>query len=166
GVSGICKGALAKDNELLIAQELFECLGQVMAVDESKMDIVTAVSGSGPGYLLYLVENIDDSSKRVERIKEIIPDYIKAAKENGFSRIESEFFATTTAKAAISYLEEHPELNALQKFRKQVTSKNGTTQAAIDKLKSGGSLSDAVKAAIKRAKELSEYVNKVIKKRK
>ncbi len=162
GVSGICKGRYAIDEELTRVQELFGLLGEAVIVKEDMMDAVTACSGSGPGYLCYMIED-DEPSKRIEHLKEIIPEYEQAAKDIGFSQDEIKFFATGTGNAVVDYLTEHPGVEAPRELREKVTSKGGTTEAAINTLKSKGTLSEALQAAKKRAKELSENIKEVVK---
>jgi pyrroline-5-carboxylate reductase len=162
GVSGICKGKYASSEDLVIAQKLFGLLGEAVIVKEDMMDAVTACSGSGPGYLCYLIEE-DKPSKRIDHLKKIIPEYEQAAEAIGFSKGEIKYFATTTGNAVIDYLTKHPDDKAPRELREKVTSKGGTTEAAITILKSDGTLSQALQAAKERAKELSENIRESIK---
>ena len=56
-VTCLCKGALATDDDLELVQELFYYLGAVRIIEESMMDAATAISGSGPAYIFYFIEN-------------------------------------------------------------------------------------------------------------
>lgn len=164
GVCGICKGKYATEEDLSTIQSLLECLGKVIVVTEDKMDEVTAVSGSGPGYLCYLVKD-DEPSKRIEHLDRIIPFYEKkVAIECGFSQEEIKIVATDTANTLKKYLIEHPD-EAPKDFCDKVTSKGGTTEAAIDVLKNKGesALGEAIKAAKEKAKELAKEIQDKIK---
>ena len=81
------------------------------------MDVVTAVSGSGPAYFLLLIEALED-----------------AAVELGMDRKTARLLAVETARGAGRMAAESPEAPALQ--RAQVTSKGGTTAAALEVLES------------------------------
>lgn len=164
GVCGICKGKYATEEDLSTIQSLLECLGKVIVVTEDKMDEITAVSGSGPGYLCYLVKD-DAPSKRIEHLDRIIPFYEKkVAIECGFSQDEIKIVATDTANTLKKYLTEHPD-ETPKDFCDKVTSKGGTTEAAIDVLKNKGesALGEAIKAAKERAKELAKEIQDKIK---
>lgn len=164
GVCGICKGKYATEKDLSTIQSLLECLGKVIVVTEDKMDGVTAVSGSGPGYLCYLVKD-DDPSERIEHLDRIIPFYEKkVAIECGFSPDEIKIIATDTANTLKKYLAEHPD-EAPKDFCDKVTSKGGTTEAAINVLKDKGegALGEAIKAAKDKSKELAEQIGNEIK---
>ncbi len=67
--------------------------------------------------------------------------------------MQAEILAKITTEGSIAYLEK-TKLSPSQ-AKKQVVSKGGTTEAALEVLHRGGSLKEAVKAALKRAKELS-----------
>jgi len=164
GVCGICKGKYATEEHLATVKSLLECLGEVILVKEDKMDAVTAVSGSGPGYLCYLVKD-DDPSKRIEHLEKIIPFYEEAAGKIGFSSDEIKIVATASACSVIDYLKKHPEDTAPKDFCDKVTSKGGTTEAAINVLKNKGegSLSEAIEIAEKKAKELANQIENKIK---
>ena len=166
GVCGICKGRYATEDNLLSIKGLLECLGQVIQVNEDKMDAVTAVSGSGPGYLCHLVKD-DVSSERIEHLREIIPLYEKAASKLGFSPDEVKIVATGTAASVVQYLESHTEDEAPRVFCDKVTSEGGTTGAAISVLKNKGekALIEAIEAAEEKAKEIAAKIESEIRKR-
>ncbi len=142
GLTGICKGKYATDKEITIAKNIFECIGNVVVVEEKFIDAITAVSGSGPAYLFLFIEN-----------------YIKAAKALGFSEQVAQQLVLKTVKGSLGLLEESKEAPA--ELRKRVTSKGGTTFAALQVLMSKEVNFDkvfiaALRAAKKRAKELSK----------
>ena len=106
--------------------------------EESQLDAVTALSGSGPAYVFYFLEAM-----------------MQAATEMGLSEAEGRLLAQHTFAGATA-LAQHSAL-APQDLRAQVTSKGGTTHAAITSLESSGvkgSIVKALHAARTRAEEL------------
>ena len=140
GVTGIAKGKSANDNQLALAKDLFETVGQVIVVDEEKINALSTISGSGPAYVFYFAEKL-----------------ITAAKELGFTQKEADqmvratFLGSATLLAASS---ETPEA-----LRVQVTSPNGTTMEAtntFDAYNVEGTIQMATRAALARAIELGK----------
>ena len=147
GMICLCKGRSACDDDLRVAMRIFKYLGTSLLVNEEEMDAVTAISGSGPGYLYYYMEQGKD------RAFHFATALTSAAVAIGFSESVAKILAQVTREGSIAYLKEmklSPE-----EAKKQVASKGGTTQAGLDVLANGGSLLDAVEAAKRRAKELS-----------
>jgi pyrroline-5-carboxylate reductase len=138
GMVALAPGQHATPQDIAAARQWFEAAADVIEVDESKMDTVTAVSGSGPAYFFLLVEQM-----------------IKAGIELGLTPEQATKLATKTAAGAAKMLvqsNERPE-----SLRKKVTSPGGTTQAAIIHLESlnwPAITVDAIKAAEKRGREL------------
>lgn len=114
GVAGICRGRHAQEVDLLRAQRIFEAGGRCIVLDdESLMNAVTAVSGSGPAYFYYFVEMLT-----------------AAGEQAGLSRPQAEALAKNTCLgAAKMMLESGDPPNVL---RHKVTSPGGTTQAALE----------------------------------
>ncbi len=138
GMVAMARGANATDADLQTARTLFEAAATVIEVSEDKMDAVTAVSGSGPAYFFYLVEQM-----------------VQAGVELGLSPQEAHTLATKTALGAGKMLATSSDSPA--DLRRKVTSPNGTTHAAITHLEQAGAgkqMVDAVKAAARRSKEL------------
>jgi len=164
GVCGICKGKHVTEEDLSTVKNLLKCLGQTIQVSEDRMDAVTAISGSGPGYLCYLVKD-DDPSKRIGHLNNLIPAYEKAAAACGFSPDEIKIVATVTASSVALYLKEHPEDNAPEDFCNKVTSEGGTTEAVINVLKEKGegAMGEAVKAGVVKSKEIEAQAKIEIK---
>jgi pyrroline-5-carboxylate reductase len=140
GVTGIAKGKSANDSQLATAKELFETVGQVLIVEEDKINALSTISGSGPAYVFYFAEKL-----------------ITAAKELGFTDKEADqmvratFLGSATLLAASS---ETPET-----LRTQVTSPNGTTMEAtntFDAYNIEGTIQMATRAALARAIELGK----------
>ncbi|MGR3498510.1 MAG: pyrroline-5-carboxylate reductase [Limimaricola soesokkakensis] len=142
GITAIIGNAHATSEQVDLAEELLRAVGQVVRLEsEDQMDGVTAVSGSGPAYVFHLIETM-----------------AKAGEEQGLSPELALQLATATvagAGALADGSDEHPG-----KLRENVTSPNGTTQAALDVLmneKDGFPvlLSRALKAAADRSRELA-----------
>ena len=154
GMSCLCKGKFASLEDLKFAQELFKRMGETLILKEDMMDAATAVSGSGPGFLYDLSEG-----KSLEEIKKFtqdvfIPALKESAREIGFRYNDAHILSKATAEGSIAYLEKTKISPG--EAKRQVASKGGTTEAGLEILLKGGSLKEAVKAALKRAKELSQ----------
>lgn len=121
------------------AQQLMQAAGEVVWLeDENLLDVVTAVSGSGPAYIYYLTEAMRNAGTRLGLPVEVAT---KLA-------LQTAYGASTMAVQSDMDLEE---------LRRRVTSKGGTTQAALEKLEAGGFESlvySAIQAATQRGQEL------------
>ena len=139
GISGACCGRFATRKDQDAAIKILSSVGKVVNVDEKFMDVVTAVSGSGPAYFFFLEEALIDSAKKY-----------------GMSEATARKLVVDTAFGASSLaLEtgEHP-----RGLRQKVTSRGGTTEAAFKVFDQAGLkniIEKAVDAAIKRARALS-----------
>ncbi|MDB2438113.1 pyrroline-5-carboxylate reductase [Hellea sp.] len=130
----------AKHNKM--TERLLASGGKVYHVaNEHLIDVVTAVSGSGPAYVFHMVEALEAAALKIGLPEEMAPD-----------------FARQTIIGAAGLLE-NSDLSAAE-LRKNVTSPNGTTEAALDVLMGLEGLPtlmrDTVKAALKRAKDLAD----------
>jgi pyrroline-5-carboxylate reductase len=154
GMICLCKGESATDKDLNFSKELFKNLGRTLVLDENLMDAACAISGSGPGYLYDWAEgkNIEEIKKYAQDV--FIPALLDSAKSIGFSPEEARVLAESTGEGSIEFLEK-TNISA-QEAKKLVASKSGTTEAGLEIIHKGGSLKEAVIAAIKRAKELSK----------
>jgi len=154
-ITCICKGKFTTQDDIGFAKDLFSFIGKVREINEDKMDAVTAVSGSGPGYYFDAVVNrYDEYNQNKEAFCEKFTDSLtRAAKGVGLDEQLSLLLAKETVIASELVLEYTK--SSAEELRSQVTSKGGTTEAALQVLHNGGTLIDAVKAAAKRAKELS-----------
>jgi len=66
GMAGVCKGKHAQDVDLLRAQRIFDAGGRSIVIDdETQMDAVTAISGSGPAYFYYFVEALTQAGEKI-----------------------------------------------------------------------------------------------------
>jgi pyrroline-5-carboxylate reductase len=153
GVSCLCKGRFSKENDIKLALRLFKLIGEVLVLSENMMDAATAISGSGPGFWSQAVENRPKREWKEYSKKTLIPEFSSAAISVGFNAKQARFLAEKTVWASFD------TVNAWhikpEEFKKLVASKGGTTEAGLKKLKRGGTLLDAVRAAIQRAKRLS-----------
>ena len=139
GMTALCQGRRAKRRDLLLAQEIFDHIGKTVLLTEKDLDAVTAVSGSGPAYVFYFVECME-----------------KAAKKLGLRGSAAQALIQQTLKGTIHLLDVHRGQAAL--LRKRVTSKAGTTEAALKVLMKGGFeklIINALWAAKARAGKLS-----------
>src|SRR5690625_3118983 len=138
--TAISKGNFANNKHIEIATTLFTVIGTVSVVEEKQMDIVTAISGSGPAYIYYLVEAME-----------------KAAVEEGLAPETAKQLINQTIIGAgnmLSQSSDQPEV-----LRKNVTSPNGTTAAGIVTLKENNFKSTViacVKSAMNRSIELGK----------
>lgn len=65
GMSAICKGNFAKDEHSNIALEIFKSVGKVVEADEKYIDIITAISGSGPAFYYYIIYEIAKAGEKL-----------------------------------------------------------------------------------------------------
>lgn len=156
GMSCIAKGKFSKDKDLKLTEEIFNKVGKTLLIAERLMDAATAVSGSGPGFYFDFIDAKQDEHKRDR--KDILEEFIlllgTAAKKVGFTSSDGEILANTTGMAS-EFMVVHTKASPSE-LKSQVASKGGTTEAGLEVLHKGGSLEDAVKAALRRARELSK----------
>lgn len=155
GISCLSKGKFAREGDFDFTNDLFGYMGETLRIEEEKMAAATAVSGSGPGFYFDIIESSLTGNKDPEEFKkEFIISLTKAAEESGFKHEEAVFLASGTGTACQLLLVK-TKLSPSE-LKKQITSKGGTTLAGLDALHATGSLIEAVKAAKKRAEELSK----------
>jgi len=139
GVSAISPGASATNDHLTLTKDLLSASGLVVEVAEENQDAVTALSGSGPAYFFNFIEAM-----------------IKAGVNLGLTEEVATQLAIGTITGSAAMLQESG-IDAAT-LRKNVTSPNGTTAAAL-KVFSDSNLekivADAMVAAKKRAQELA-----------
>lgn len=115
GMAAISPGSHCDDGHLDVAESLLAATGKVVRVPEHQMDAVTAVSGSGPAYLFYVVESM-----------------IEAGVHLGLPRATATELVVQTVVGSGKMLQEtgtHPTV-----LREQVTSPGGTTASAVREL--------------------------------
>lgn len=152
GMTCLCKGKYAHQEELEFAQELFANLGETLVLSEEMMDAVTAISGSGPGFLFDRVEGRGITEIRKYANSEFAVSLARAAQKLGFSPQETDSLVRNTVRGSIALL----EVLGLKpgELKKRVASKGGTTEAGLEVLHHGGTIEEAVEAALNRAREL------------
>lgn len=138
GITAVSSGAFATKSDVTLARRILAGLGTTVVVDEKDLDAVTAVSGSGPAYVFLFAEVM-----------------MSAARKMGLSSELSKQLVYSTLKGSTNLLEQRSEDAAT--LRQKVTSKGGTTQAALEVFQKGkfeALVATALKAAQKRAAEL------------
>jgi len=138
GVTGIAPGNHAGSAHLVAAEEVLGAVGVVRVMEETLMDAVTAVSGTGPAYVFLLAEALTEAAMR-----------------EGLPRDVAESFVHQTIRGAGHLLTGTGKSPA--RLRHEVTSPGGTTAAAMHVLEEEGFraiVEDAVRAAAVRAREL------------
>lgn len=138
--TAIAKGKKATDHHVQIARDIFSAIGTVSVVEEEQMHIVTAISGSGPAYIYYLVEAMQE-----------------VAEAEGLSTEVAKQLINQTIVGAGAMLSQATE--PVHQLRENVTSPNGTTAAGIDTL-SNYQFQDAMKACVTSAKNRSIALGK------
>jgi pyrroline-5-carboxylate reductase len=142
GITAFVGNGFVGEEDLTLADTLLSAVGQTVRLDaENQLDAVTGVSGSGPAYVFHLIETLAAA---------------------GVAQGLSEDLAMTLAKATVAgagALAEEAEDSPTQ-LRVNVTSPNGTTQAALEVLMDEQTgfpplLKQAVKAATDRSRELA-----------
>lgn len=156
GLAFICKGKFVKNGDISFVRTLFNYMGKTRVLTEDKINDATAISGSRLAYYCAEIEKkkIDyhNVPKNIENIFE--SDLNKAAKSLGFNAEFATIMSSGTGSSCQILFEK--EKITPKELREKITSKKGTTEAALKVLRKTGSLIKAVKAAVKRAKELSK----------
>jgi len=136
----LAAGLRARDAHLEDAEAIFRAVGDVAVVDEELLDVVTALSGSGPAYVYHLIEAM-----------------IHAGSELGLDGELARRLAVQTLVGAARMLTETSEDPG--ELRRRVTSPGGTTMAALQTLEARGfarSVREAVDRAAQRSRELAD----------
>jgi pyrroline-5-carboxylate reductase len=140
GATAIASGEHATDADMAVARALFDAVGVTVTVEETLLDAVTGLSGSGPAYLFLIIEALSDAGVKV-----------------GLPRHTAQKLAAQTVLGSAKLQIEtgiHPG-----QLKDQVTSPGGTAIAGLHTLEAGGlrtTLINAVEAAAKRARELGD----------
>jgi pyrroline-5-carboxylate reductase len=148
GATGIAPGSRATEADIVATRSLFDATGRSVVLDESLIDAVTGLSGSGPAYVMLMIEALADGGVKV-----------------GLHRDTALLLAAQTVFGSAKLLldtGEHPG-----RLKDMVTSPGGTAIAGLHTLESGGlrrTLIDAVEAATRRAQELGEIMAKKLSK--
>jgi pyrroline-5-carboxylate reductase len=140
GISALAPNKTATSNHMALAQGIFHSVGETVVVDEGMMNAVTALSGSGPGFIFRIMES-----------------FVSAGESVGFEahtalRLVMQTFLGTAALANESDL-------SLAQLREMVTSPGGTTAAGLNYFEENGLttiIQGAVEAACRRGVELGK----------
>ena len=144
GATGIAPGIHATEEDVTVAKTLFDATGRSVVLDESLIDAVTGLSGSGPAYVMLMIEALADGGVKV-----------------GLHRDTAMLLAAQTVYGSAKLLletGEHPG-----RLKDMVTSPGGTAIAGLHTLEAGGlrrTLMDAVENATQRATQLGEQMAK------
>ena len=142
GITGAVAGAEVSAEDREVAEALLRAAGPVVWFeDESQLDAVTAVSGSGPAYVFHLVEALAEAARR-----QGLPDAI------------AEQLARQTVIGSAALLEADPAPPAV--LRQNVTSPNGTTQAGLAVLMGEPGLVDLIDRTVDAARKRSEELGR------
>lgn len=142
--TAIAGGEHALESDLAEAKRIFDAVGITVIVEESQLDAITGLSGSGPAYVFLILEALSDAGVKV-----------------GLSRRTAQLLAAQTLLGSAKLLletNEHPG-----KLKDMVTSPGGTAITGLHTLEHGGlrtTLINAVEAATRRSRELGEAMLK------
>jgi pyrroline-5-carboxylate reductase len=138
-VTGVSAGTRSSDDDLALAVSLFDTVGDVLVVPESQLDALSTISGSGPAYVFYLIEQ-----------------FTATAIDKGFTPEQAARMVQGTFRGASELLAASPDEPA--ELRRRVTSPKGTTERAITVLEEANLkqvFDRATDAALARARELA-----------
>ncbi len=144
GATAIAGGEHARESDLADAKRIFDSVGITVILEESQLDAVTGLSGSGPAYLFLILEALSDAGVKV-----------------GLSRRTAQLLAAQTVLGSAKLLietNEHPG-----RLKDMVTSPGGTAITGLHTLENGGlrtTLMNAVEAATRRSRELGDALLK------
>lgn len=141
GISGLYFTANCSQTDRDLARQIFSSCGEVVIVNnEDEINAITAISGSGPGYVFFLMEAL-----------------AKAAQNLGFNEAQANLLVSQTFLGAATLAKQSDDSFAT--LREKVTSKGGTTFAGLEQLRALGvsqAIEQAAKAACDRAVELQK----------
>lgn len=146
GATAIAGGEHARESDLADAKRIFDAVGVTVVLEETALDAVTGLSGSGPAYVFLILEALSDAGVKV-----------------GLSRRTAQLLAAQTLLGSAKLLletNEHPG-----RLKDMVTSPGGTAITGLHTLEHGGvrtTLMNAVEAATRRSRELGEAMLKKV----
>lgn len=139
GVTGLAAGSRITADQVALVRAVFETVGAVIELDEDRIDALSTISGSGPAYVFFLIEQLTGTALRL-----------------GFTKAEARLMVEQTFLGASELLASSDADPA--ELRRRVTSPNGTTMRAIAVLEDAdlaGLFDRATAAALARAREMS-----------
>lgn len=140
GVTGLAASGSASKDAIEAATALFEKVGSVVVVEENQINALSAISGSGPAWVYYFIEQWE-----------------LVAQEHGFSKEQAEVLVRQTFDGSVALLAASEETP--QQLRKKVTSPGGTTEriiATFDEAQLKDIFEAGLKAAVARAEEIAK----------
>jgi len=140
GVTAICGSDACTEEDFAWAESILSAVGVVVRVPESQMDAVTAVAGSGPGYIFLMAESL-----------------LTAAQDAGLPADVANILVRQLFRGAGILLADSAESPAT--LRERVTSPNGTTAAGLAVLENAGlreTMHNVVMAAAARSAEMGK----------
>jgi len=145
GITAVCASSDVTSTAMRFVRRLFGVRGDVVDMPERLMDAVTAVSGSGPAYVFFLAEMLENAARRL-----------------GMTMSDASRIATATVVGAARMLEVSGLTAA--RLRERVTSRGGTTERALEEMRRSKlpeAFLNAVQAARDRAQELAAVVGRL-----
>lgn len=139
GVTGLAAGARATAEDAALVRALFETVGAVVEVPEERINALSAISGSGPAYVFFLIERLTETARNL-----------------GFGEAEARLMVEQTFLGAAELLVSSDV--GPDELRRRVTSPKGTTERAIAVMESAdltGVFDAAAASAISRAEEMA-----------
>lgn len=147
GISALCKNSVAEEKDLVLAESIFNSIGETVRVEENQLDAVTGLSGSGPAYVFTILEGLTDAGVKM-----------------GLPRSTSQQLAIQTVWGSSQMAR---QMNwPLSQLKEMVTSPGGTTIYGLHVMEKAGLhgiLMDAVEAATLQSKKLGETLLKKAK---
>ncbi len=138
GLTFMSKGSLTKKSDLKEVEDIFSLMGQVIKGKESDIDKVTALSGSGPGFIYYFMDS-----------------FYKTALKLGFNKKDAKKIVTQTFYGATKLSKDNSQ--NFSQLLNLVISKGGTTEAGIaafEKTKLAKSITKGIVTAFEKAKKM------------
>ena len=141
GMSGVCKGDYATEDDVEFVMNLLSSIGKCIEVTENQIDIVTAISGSGPAFFYKVIE-----------------DMARAGEKLGLDYDKSLLLATQTAIGSARMVEQRGEI-PVQTLIDNVATKGGCTFVGISVMNeqhSAGLFYDVIEQTAQKAHELGK----------
>ena len=141
GMSGVCKGTYAADEDAEFVMEMLSSIGKCIEVSEGQMDIVTAISGSGPAFFYKVIE-----------------DMARAGEKLGLEYDKSLLLATQTALGSAKMVMNRGEMS-VQTLIDNVATKGGCTFVGVSSMSEGNSeklFYDVISKTAQKAHELGK----------
>lgn len=140
-ITAIAPGSFATKVHLELSETLFKAIGEVVIVEEGKLDAITGLSGSGPAYIYYLIEAMEIGAKEIGLDESLAKQLIAQVLIGAAERIKSTDLSSQT-------------------LYKQVMSPGGTTEAGF-KVLENYHYQEAMVECIKRAAQRSAELGKI-----